>query len=432
MYKSLSRFQFFFLVGCVVIALGAFVSLLLYQASSTDSGELPQITVWGTVTPAVFNALNVDGRENAINAVYVQKNEETLYEAYLEASVTRNQPDLLLIPQHRLYEFSGKTYTIPYEVYPRRQFEDTFIAAAEPLMTNAGIEALPLGVDPLVLYWNKRIYTQKNVAQPPRRWQEVYSLLPRFVERDSALNISKAFISFGEVNNVRHVKEILLALIMQTGNPITRYQGNGVAQVSLLPGASTASGATAAVNFFTEFSNPFKNTYTWNRSLPNSQDMFVSENLVNYIGFASEDTELRSKNPNLSYDVALLPQADGERGEVTYGSLFVLAVPGNALRLSAAVQSAAILTSPRVVQSWKDRVMVFQPVHKTILTQPDATSLKKPIFYRSALISQSWIDRDPESTDAIFKDMIQQVTAGTVSVDESVSRTHQRLIDLYR
>lgn len=431
MYNSLSRFQFFFLVGCVVIALGAFVSVLLYQASSTDSGELPQITVWGTISAQDFSALNFDGKEEFINAVYVQKNEDTLYNEYLEASVTKTNPDLLLIPQKRLYEFSGKTYTIPYEVYPRRQFEDTFIAAARPLITDRGIEALPIGVDPLVLYWNKRIYTQENVANPPRRWQEIYNLLPKFVERDTALNITQAYISFGEVNNVRHVKEILLALIMQTGNPITTYSGNGRASINLVQGGSVSSGTTAAVNFFTEFSNPFKNTYTWNRSLPDSQEMFVAEDLVNYIGFASEDALIRSKNPNLVYDVALLPQADGGN-DMTYGTLYVLAVPGNAQRLSAAVQGASLLTSSRAAQSWKNRLTVFQPAHTTILTEPDANSLKKPVFYRSALISKTWIDKDADATETIFKDMIQQVTAGALQVEQSISRANQRLIDLYR
>ncbi|MCD5396682.1 MAG: hypothetical protein LRZ98_00730 [Candidatus Pacebacteria bacterium] len=41
--------------------------------------------------------------------------------------------------------------------------------------------------------------------------------------------------------------------------------------------------------------------------MPNSRDVFLSGKLATYFGFSSELRGLRLKNPNLNFDIAMVP-----------------------------------------------------------------------------------------------------------------------------
>ena len=47
------------------------------------------------------------------------------------------------------------------------------------------------------------------------------------------------------------------------------------------------SAAESAIRFYTEFANPSRQTYSWNRSLPEAQRAFIGNQVAMYFGFAS-------------------------------------------------------------------------------------------------------------------------------------------------
>ena len=57
----------------------------------------------------------------------------------------------------------------------------------------------------------------------------------------------------------------------------------------------------SVLKFYTDFADPLKDVYSWNKSFSNSRDAFSAENLVFYLGYASELQSLINKNPNQNF-----------------------------------------------------------------------------------------------------------------------------------
>ena len=51
------------------------------------------------------------------------------------------------------------------------------------------------------------------------------------------------------------------------------------------------------------------------------------------------------------------------------------------------------------------------------------------LFAKQALLMRSWIDPDPEKTNVIFRDMIQNVTSGALKQSEAIQRADRALGD---
>ena len=108
------------------------------------------------------------------------------------------------------------------------------------------------------------------------------------------------------------------------------------------------AGGIPPLRFYTEFSNPSKTVYSWNRSLPSSRDMFARGGLAVYFGYGGEITGLREKNPHLNFDIAPVPQIRDRRTQKTFGRMTALAVAKNSSNVETAFAVAYALTGATV------------------------------------------------------------------------------------
>ncbi len=188
-------------------------------------------------------------------------------------------------------------------------------------------------------------------------------------------------------------------------------------------------GSEAAIDFYTSFANPSKQLYTWNRSLPNSQEMFLSGKLALYFGYASELFRLQNKNPNLSFDVAQIPQ-DPENLPVTYGKITAFAIVKRTQNFPGALGVISKLTEKPSIEYWRD-IAKLPPVRKDLL----AEQVKDPYmtaFYRAAVKSKSWHDPDTVASDIVFRDMIESITSGREKLSNAIGDAKLKLDGLLR
>ena len=104
--------------------------------------------------------------------------------------------------------------------------------------------------------------------------------------------------------------------------------------------------AQSALRFYTEFSNPAKTTYSWNRSLPSSKDVFIAGDLAMYFGFASELDDIEKKSPHLNFDIAPVPQAKDAIARMTYGNMQAITVLKSSKNPTTTFYAASFMTSP--------------------------------------------------------------------------------------
>ncbi len=420
----MTRFQLIF--TALLIAIGVAAVIVFATSKGGKSDNAPLVTMWGTMkkdTVAGFLSNIAISNKATLNVNYIEKSPIT-FEAELVAALARdNGPDMVLLPQNLLIRQMDKFYAIPYTSYSERLFRDSFIQEGELFLAppvgefKGGIIGLPFSVDPMVMYWNRDMFSNEGIALPPKSWTDFYTLIPKFTKKDANGNILQSLVAFGEMRNVTHAKDMIALLAIQAGNPIIGRDRDGSFESKFdLRNGSGFSPSEEAVNYYTGFSDPVKVSYTWNRSLPNDKVAFTGGKLALYFGYASEINSIRAANPNLNFDVAEVPQAVGKRA--TYGNMHSIVILRSSPNINAAYLAATTLTSAPIQQMWNES-SGLPPVRRDLLTKLPGDAYKA-VFYQSALISTAWLDPYREVTSGIFTRLIENVTSGKMRISESV------------
>lgn len=425
----MSKFQLAVLIIFGLCIVGGVIAFSVYKGSGNETIDL---SIWGTLEEQQWGAWysatpfyqNPDYR---ITYRFVPEN--TFDNELVNALAEDRGPDIILTFHEKILKNQGKLYPIPYSSFTLRDFQNTFIDGAEVLKTTKGILGIPVAVDPLVLFYNKDIFSNFSLVRSPRLWEEMYGMSRSMtLSEKSTGNIVQATIPLGSFSNVLHSKEIISTMIMQAGGKVVTDTENFV-RASINENFNLPySPGNAALLFFTEFSNPAKVFYTWNRSMPDSLTSFSAGDSVMFIGFASDYKKIKDKNPNLNFDVGPLPQSKGASRPMTFGRILAFAVPkGSPKALSSFGAIFEMMNAGSALPLTK--VLNLPPARKDLLSQrPEDPTLD--LFYDGAIKSVAWKDTDFVGTNNIFKNMVDGVTSGRIRVEEAVNQAQEELQDL--
>ncbi|HEY1037400.1 MAG TPA: extracellular solute-binding protein, partial [Candidatus Paceibacterota bacterium] len=382
--KNVSVFQIVVLAGFMFIAVAGIAVFAGFGGGTRQA--VPKATIWGTVSAQAINELvrNVNIQETVIEVTYVQKAPETFESEFVNALAEGTGPDAVLLTDDLLYAQRNKLEPIPFTVLDERAFRSTFIDGARHFVSPQGILGVPLSVNPLVMYWNKNIFASAGLSQVPKTWADLATFGPSLISRTDASSVIKAMVPMGEYSNVTNAKGVLTTLFFQSGNPLTARNADNGAIYSTLDGngANAISSPESVVDYYTSFANPSRPLYTWNRSMPRSEDAFLAGNLAMYFGYASELTRLQDKNPNLNFDVALMPQFP-EGIPVTYGKLTAFSIVRRAPNQAGALAVISRLTDKASVQIWTD-LTNLPAVRNDLLALP-AKNAYMSVFNKAAI-----------------------------------------------
>lgn len=428
--QKMSKFQLFLLVGFATLIL---ISVIVFSKYKGSAGEQADVVIWGTLNSTEFGDILANSplkQDKTVNVKYEEKEADKFDNELLEALAAGNGPDLFILPQDKIYKQKNKVLILPYSSYPERNFKSSFVEGAEIFLSSEGVVAIPIFTDPLVMYWNRDLFNQAKITLPPKYWDQLYSVASAISRKDGALNINRSAVAFGEFANVNNAKEILANLLLQAGTSITVQAQNGVRSALNESFGKAIMPAEAALNFYTEFSNPVKPFYSWNRSLASSQDFFLSGDLGLYFGFASELPRLQLKNPNLNFDVDYVPTSREGGVYISYANFYGLAISKNSKNLNAAFKVASVLSSQAGAKAIED-VLGLPSARRDLLSVRPGDAYKD-IFYGSAIRSRAWLDPDPEKTTIVFKNLIESITSGRERTAIAVSKASSEIGNLLK
>lgn len=419
----------FKIVVTAIFAVSFVVGVGLFAVSKgTSSKVTADLAVWGTVPSEVFNtALENSSLKGSklIKIRYVEKNISTFDTEFIEALADGVGPDIVIIRDDYVYKNRNRLFVIPYANYTERSFKDNFIEAGEIFLSPQGVVALPFMIDPMVMYWNRDLFSNSLIAEVPKYWEDFYGLVEKTTKRDSNANILQSTVAMGEWSNITNAKEIISMLMLQAGTPITSRTETGVSSVLNSKLNYTIIPAESAINFYTQFSNPTSQNYTWNRSLPTSLNMFLSGKLATYIGFASEIFSIQQKNSNLNFDVTYVPQIREASKKTVFGRMHAVALVKQSTQLAGAFTAVSALTESSALKSL-EAITNLPPVRRSLIGSKP-TDAFRVVFYNSALISKSWIDPDLVGSNKVFRDMIDSITSGRSRVSGAIDRADVEL-----
>lgn len=423
-----------------IIVTGIFATLILVGigvfsafGGVFNKGGVGNVVVWGTLDRQTMEGLieTLNTNDKAFEGVtYVQKSPSTYNTELINAMASGGGPDLFLLSADDLLTFSDKVLTIPYSVISQRSYTNSYIDEGELFLTSEGTLALPFTVDPLVMYWNRDVFASAGIASPPALWNELQTLAPKITSLDAGSAVQKSAVALGEWRNIPHAKDILSTLFMQVGDTIVARGSEGAPKVTFgyTPENASANPAESALRFYTEFADPSKTSYSWNRSLPQAPDAFVAGDVAMYFGFASEYAGLAQRNPNLHFGTAQMPQRSKDSSRVTFGRIVGLSISRSAKNVSGALAIAEKLADTSSVGLIAG-ALSLPPVRRDVVVDT-AGNATASVFVDSALIAHGWLDPAPKSSDSVFQTMIESTVSGKLSPSTAVSEGAQVLTQL--
>lgn len=421
----MSKFQL-----TLLIVFGAFIVIAVLAFSlvrSTGKARI-SLTVWGEISETEMRQVLIDSKQSTekdISFTYIEKTPEEFDRDFTEALAEGKGPDLVIIPHDKLWRERNKLMLITQETLKPADYLSTFIDEAEVFMTNTGTYALPLVVDPMVLYYNRDMLSSAAFIRPPTYWDEIYGYAEKLTKKDPAGNITTSAIALGEARNIPHAKDILSLLILQAGSPVTRFE-SGILRAMLTynPGLPLLP-TSAALDFYTQFGNPTKPFYSWNRSLLPADTAFVSGDAAMYVGFASEYHLLKAKNPTLPLGVAPVPQSRVSEKNMTFGRMYGVAIVRSSSNRNGAYSGALRLVASDISGLLAESLFL-PPVRRNLLEKRPSDPILS-VFYDSAVRAKGWIDPNAAGSRAIFTTMIESVTSGRARTNEAVGQGQREL-----
>ncbi len=434
---NIRPFEIILIAVFAVSALGGLFYFRYYtpELDPTETLYGDSVEVWGTLDKLrmdsyFFKLSRIDSAFNAVH--YKQIDKRAFQNELLNAIADGKSPDLVILPHELLVTYRSKLLAIPFDTLNERTFRETYIDGAEIFIRSDGTYGLPLAVDPLLMYWNRDIFSSSGIALPPKTWETLVSQTTRSINRvDDWLNFSQSTIAFGEYGNVTHAKSILSMLLLQTGNNIVTESKDGQYKVVLDRGTgeSLPSG-NAVLSFYIQFAHPSSDAYSWNRSKGMDRAEFLEGKLALYFGMGSERESLERDNANLNFDVTTVPQGSGITIQRNYGDFYALSIPRASKNANGAYAVARYLSDATQAKEFAE-MFDFAPVQRALYSE-STTDPFKSVLYQSALISYGWLDPDPQQSTRIFQAMVEDTLANQTKIEGTLTDARYNLESLFR
>lgn len=428
--------RIYVLAGIVLIATQLAPACSLY-GDLTNKGGTEQITltVWKPFSEEdSFRSIFEEYRKSHQNIQFqfVRKDIATYEQDLLNALAAGGGPDIFSIHNDWLPRYKDKLTPAPEGIYSLRQYQETFVDVAKEDFydTDGRLYAVPFSVDVLALYYNRDLLGSVGIPQPPKTWNEAIQDSKKLTRQDKLGNFIVNGIALGTSGNINRSTDILSLLMLQNGTQIynpSRSQATLDREV-VAPDGTRYFPGPQAIEFYTQFANPAKETYAWNSSNNYSIDAFVSGQAAMILSYSYLAPTIRSKAPLLNFGVAPVPQIDASKPKVNFANYFGEAVSRQSPHAAEAWDFLKFMTQAENLQK-------YYSINKVPSSRKDfiATQISDPemgVFAEGALTAKTFFKPDAAKVEAIFTRTIDDVILRGKTPQEAASGANQLLGDL--
>lgn len=457
----LKKYIFIFILIVLLSTLGASCSC----TGGNNAEKLPKITltVWhvfddeNVLKPIIdlYQQLNPN-----ITIEYVKKDFAEYEKQTLDALAAGKGPDIWMIRNDWVFKHTDKLVPMTKRLFIKSDndvrtdvkiYEDMFPEiAVKNNIINGNIYGIPLSIDTLALYYNvdhfkeitSKLILENNTkdaemfSYPPNEWEQFLKMVQLLTQKDDKGNITRSGAAFGSAKNIDNSYDILAALMLQNNTQMSSAD-NLTATFNLPITKETGEPAyvgTEALNFYTSFADPNKESYAWNDSMPNSLEAFMQGKTSMMINYGYARARIAQQAPTLNYKVGPLPQVPGSLTSVDYASYWVETVTNNSKNPSQAWAFIKFLYE----NSSEYNVATQRPYAKKIseLSIP-ATKQRNilggdPFTYQPMTAKYWYKGNYPTKVDIAFSDMINDVVTNKEPVQKAIDKGALVVTQLYK
>lgn len=421
------KIVFFMAIALLVLVA---VALFVFGARNPKPEEV-ELEFWGVFDDSdIYSSLIEEFQEKYphITIKYRKKTYENYEDDLLEAMATRRGPDILMIDNNWLPSYKDKIVPAPNDLISLNELENSFVdVVVDDFVKDKKVYALPLYVDTLALYYNKDIFNSAGIISPPKTWEEFMDAVEKITTTDNNNNINRAGAAIGTAKNVNRSVDILSLLMLQSGSQMVNDNKTRVTfdKPVELEGKEFFP-TQRALAFYTDFSNPLKSVYTWNRDMHYSLDAFYEGKAAMMFNYAYHVFTIQGKSPYLNFDVAPMPQINGNNKKINYANYWGLAVSNNS-------------RNPETAWNFINWIINKKENNKAYLEKTNRPTARRDlirwqkededigIFAEQSLTAQSWYQVDPHAVENYFANMIQSVVLGQDTIKNAISKAANKI-----
>ncbi len=418
----MSRTQLFIFMGLAILVLIA--GLVIFGPGRRPAAPREaSLTFWGIIDDerAWQDVIREFKKKNPHLEVTYQRFDEDSYESVLVNRLAEGKgPDIFMLKNSWAAKHRDKI--IPLNAVfqmTRRDMENSFVdEVADTLVTRDGkILGMPIYLDTLLLFYNKDIFNAAGIALPPQTWEEVEAVSRTLTQSTPAGDIIRSGIALGSARKTEHAFEILAALILQKGSEIV---DRNTGEVKL------GSPAEEALRFYSSFADISGNNYSWRDGARSSLEAFAEGNAAMAIGFSSDISRIRARNPHLNLGVSALPQPKDARVPIVYPRYFFLTVSKLSPNPGPAWQFALFASSEEGAKIYLENIP--RPPARRDLISAGTPNPELDASYRQTLTARSFPVPDEEIVvRRVFIEAIDSVNTRARTPAQAITRLQQQL-----
>ena len=438
MFSKNLKFKFvclFLLISLLTVSgFGCKGTVSTEQAAAVKKATLEYWTVFDDVGAINSAVANFKTYRPYVTINVRQFKAEEIYDRLVEALAEDRGPDIISVPvrQLRFYQsklspmpsavqdaivetkktatggtetvISLRNVTLPSALNIEREF---FQTVKKDVVIGGNVYGIPLSLDSLALYYNKDILDRSGVPEPPKTWEEFQNAVKKTTKfnKDTG-KIIQSGTALGTAKNINNFDDIFYVLLKQSG--ITLGQGGLV-----WSGAKNENPLNNVLDFYTDFANPARDTYSWDSTQEMALDRFIKGGLAFFFGYNYHYNLIKAQGANLNFDVLPLIQLNPEN-PINVASYSVQAVTAKSKNQQLA-WNFINYTANLNVKDYLDKT--GRPTAKRAFLLDQKAKPELAPFVNDLLIAENWYrgnnyEAAKAALDSLFIDRLNVPTTG--------------------
>lgn len=393
------------------------------QQQATKPVTLEYWTVFDDVDVLQAEINSYRGLRSYLNVNIRQLRADELYPRLVEALAEDHGPDIISIQNRDLGKFLSKLSPMPESVQDttvlveKGKFSETVTVntITQPLVTPAQLDneyikvvkddvlkdgkiyGLPLSIDMMAVYYNKDLLDRAGIAQPPANWEDFQEHVKKITKYDKKTGkIIQSGAAFGTGENVPGSDDLLYILYQQSN--LAFVGGNGQAFFN------QGGAAFDVMNFYTDYANPARDTYSWSADQGDALDAFVNGKVGFFFGYSYHYPIIKSRAPQLDFRILPMFQLNPDK-PVNVASYWVQTVVSKSKHQNEAWGLINFLTHSKATKDYLDKTGRPTALRTYIADQKTKPELEP--FVNQILIAKNWYrGRDYAAALKAVSDMI--------------------------
>lgn len=264
------------------------------------AGTGVQLTYWGLWDDAAqMKEIIADYKKIKpdVSIDYVVMDAKDSYRERLLARLQKGTgPDIMRIHNTWATTMTDILAPAPQGTFDAASYQKTYYpVVVKDCMSESNILCVPLGIDGLLLLYNKRLLANAGIAKQPTDWESLIEISRSLTIHNQDGQLQFGGVALGTAENITHYSDIIGAMLLQNGVSITQMQGD--------------ENAISVLETYTSFAQPPNDT--WNETMDNSIVAFANEKVAMVFAPYWELEVIKHINPDIEIVALPMPQIQG-------------------------------------------------------------------------------------------------------------------------